>query len=534
MTPDLRGFELDRETGASGGEPGNGISAVLEVLGQAFGVAAEHGAPGARQHTWLDTFDWRLYRAGLVLEYEHARRGGRLLLSKNEVPQAEQPVDGWQPSRPRLATDLPAGPVRDQIVKLASPRALLPMAAAVGTVTVTRLINADGKTVARLIVDHSTVTRGDQTVPLPARLAITEVRGYPGQARKAAQLVAGTPGVSPAGKERVRDGPGRPRPPPGRLLGRRDRGDHRGDARPRRGRHLAAGPARHPGAERRRHAPRHRHRVPARPAGGGPPHPVGDQAAERHATGRPGRAVRGRVQVARRPDHADPGPRRPPGRFRRDGRGAGGRVAGRPRAVPRLPGPAPRAGGPAAGLRAALGPVPDHHRPLAQGADRGPGRAPAPEGILGSSPPTNWPWPGSARTFRRVAARSPRSPRPRLAIVHHLRKRCKELRYALEFFAPLHDPVIYRKVVGDLKQLQDCLGEFQDSQVQREEIHALADAMLTERAAPAATLLAMGEVAANLALSQAEAREVFAGRFTRFAGPAGQERVRALLARPKP
>ena len=90
----------------------------------------------------------------------------------------------------------------------------------------------------------------------------------------------------------------------------------------------------------------------------------------------------------------------------------------------------------------------------------------------------------------------------------------------------------YKKVVGELKQLQDCLGEFQDSQVQREEIHALADAMLAERAAPAATLLAMGEIAANLAISQDEAREDFAMRFARFAGPAGQERFRILLAEP--
>jgi CHAD domain-containing protein len=113
--------------------------------------------------------------------------------------------------------------------------------------------------------------------------------------------------------------------------------------------------------------------------------------------------------------------------------------------------------------------------------------------------------------------------------LHDLRKRAKELRYLLEFFAPLHDPVAYRKVVSDLKQLQDCLGEFQDSEVQRAEIHTLADAMLAERAAPAATLLAMGEIAAKLTLSQAEARAEFAARFGRFAGPAGQERVRVLL-----
>ena len=104
----------------------------------------------------------------------------------------------------------------------------------------------------------------------------------------------------------------------------------------------------------------------------------------------------------------------------------------------------------------------------------------------------------------------------------------------LEFFAPLHDPAIYRKVVGDLKQLQDCLGEFQDDHVQREEIHALADAMLAERAAPAATLLAMGEIAANLAIGQAQARAVFAERFAGFAGPEGQQRLSALLERPGP
>jgi CHAD domain-containing protein len=134
------------------------------------------------------------------------------------------------------------------------------------------------------------------------------------------------------------------------------------------------------------------------------------------------------------------------------------------------------------------------------------------------------------RTFRKITAQggaiTPSSPPEAL---HDLRKRAKELRYLLEFFAPLYDPAGYKKVVGDLKQLQDCLGEFQDSEVQREEIHALAEAMLAERAAPAATLLAMGEVAARLAVDQAEARDDFARRFARFAGPAGQQRFRELL-----
>src|SRR5579859_8013666 len=90
MTPDLRGSEIDADTGDLGGH--DPVAAVLDALGQAFGVVTEPGAPGsgARQHTWLDTFDWRLNRAGLTLEYQHKNRGGRLLLSKDDTPQAEQ------------------------------------------------------------------------------------------------------------------------------------------------------------------------------------------------------------------------------------------------------------------------------------------------------------------------------------------------------------------------------------------------------------------------------------------------------------
>ena len=78
-------------------------SAVLDVLAEAFGVVTEQGAPGGgTPPPWLDTFDWRLNKAGLVLEYQHAKRGGLWLLSRDDLPQAEQPITGWQPRRPRL------------------------------------------------------------------------------------------------------------------------------------------------------------------------------------------------------------------------------------------------------------------------------------------------------------------------------------------------------------------------------------------------------------------------------------------------
>jgi CHAD domain-containing protein len=82
--------------------------------------------------------------------------------------------------------------------------------------------------------------------------------------------------------------------------------------------------------------------------------------------------------------------------------------------------------------------------------------------------------------------------------------------------------------VRELKSLQDCLGEFQDAQVQREEIGVFAARMLAEHSAPAPTLLAMGEIAGSLARRQRHARSEFDGRFASFASAASQARLTAL------
>jgi CHAD domain-containing protein len=95
-------------------------------------------------------------------------------------------------------------------------------------------------------------------------------------------------------------------------------------------------------------------------------------------------------------------------------------------------------------------------------------------------------------------------------------------------FGSLHDPAQRWQAVRELKALQDCLGEFQDTEVQRMEIRGYATQMMAERAAPAETLLAMGEIAASLAVAQATARAQFDGRFADFAGPASRHRMAAL------
>jgi CHAD domain-containing protein len=542
MTFDLRGFELGGEGEANGGTPAaaaqdetrDPASAALDVLAQAFGVAAERAAPGSgtRQRTWLDTFDWRLNRAGLVLEYERTKRGSRLLLSRGDLPVAEQPVTGWQPRRPRPAGDLPAGPVRDQISKLVSPRALLPVARAAGSVSVTRLLNADGKTVARLIVDRSTASYDGVTVALPPRLAIAEVRGYPGQARRAARLLGGVPGVSPASQPVFATAL--------HALGRHP-GDYSGGVDAEITAEMPApvavatvllrlldtlelnldGVLRDIDTEFL-----HDLRVSVRRTRSAikllgdvlPDGLAAAYAAEFKWLGDLTTPTRdldvhllGFGPMAEHLVAASAADLEP---FRA--------YLVRRRAIQfrRL----------AAGLRSArFKAITDHWRKaLVEVRDAGRPRARRREPTAAELAIAT-----TERAFRKIVARGSAitqdSPPESL---HDLRKRAKELRYLLEFFAPLYDPVLYKKVVGDLKQLQDCLGEFQDSQVQREEIHALADAMLAERAAPAATLLGMGEIVANLAISQGEAREDFSLRFAKFAGPAGQQRMRTLLDEP--
>ncbi|RYV50796.1 CHAD domain-containing protein [Pengzhenrongella frigida] len=111
--------------------------------------------------------------------------------------------------------------------------------------------------------------------------------------------------------------------------------------------------------------------------------------------------------------------------------------------------------------------------------------------------------------------------------LHRLRGRCKELRYALEVFAPVVDPPPSRRVVADLRGLQDVLGRFQDADVQRRALREFAEEMLTS-GVPAAALLAMGELIAHLDAEQGKARREFDQAFTRFVRPSG----RAPLHRP--
>jgi len=111
--------------------------------------------------------------------------------------------------------------------------------------------------------------------------------------------------------------------------------------------------------------------------------------------------------------------------------------------------------------------------------------------------------------------------------LHGLRKRCKELRYALEVFAPVIDDGARKRAVADLKDLQDVLGAFQDSQVQRQALRGFAEEMMAN-GSPAAAVLALGELIGHLDAEQDRARRAFDVAFARFARPSSLRLMRRL------
>src|ERR1700678_3973232 len=539
VTPGLAGFIAGGRDEQAWDET---VAGVLEALGAAFDVVPDRsGKPAASRRTWLDTFDWRLHRAGLALEYACRPRGGEPLLTGDAASTAStastvgtgnpagvgnpagpasaspeavpgsapttQPAIGWQATPPHPMSDLPDGPVASRIGGLVEPRALLPVVTVTSTTTTHRLLNEDGKTVARLLIERSSIV-GPHPMALAPRLAITEVRGYPGAARTAARLLGAAPGIelatAPTETEALR------------AVGRRP-GDYSNkvdtDIN-------AAQPASHAAATillrlldtieaniggvladtdteflhdlrvavRRTRSALKLFGDALTGRGGLTAGEVAFFAAEFKWVGDLTTPTRdldvhlldfddtAHSLSAAKPDELEPFraylEQRRRREFRLLSRGLkSARFTGLTRdwrdKLTTIAQASPR-------TRVA---------PVRSGKDRG--AAGETTGALAMERTRA----AFAKTVRRGAAITLESPAESL---HDLRKRAKELRYALEFFAPLHDRADQAKVVGELKRLQDCLGEFQDTEVQVGEIRALATAMLAAGEAPAVTLLGMG------------------------------------------
>ena len=85
-----------------------------------------------------------------------------------------------------------------------------------------------------------------------------------------------------------------------------------------------------------------------------------------------------------------------------------------------------------------------------------------------------------------------------------------------------------------LKRMQDCLGAFNDLEIQQEAMEGFARRMATGGGAEVPTFLAMGRLLSRLADRQAEERRKFSKRFAAFSEPGNRERMRRLVAQGGP
>ena len=512
-----------------------GPDGALPVPGPAF-TWADASRPRTLRRVWLDTFDWRLYRAGLALEQvtSHARtditltgRGGTLIAAEQVGARQPGQAAAAKPKWPARLDALPPGPLREHLGPVVGVRALAPVAKAVSVLRERPVLNSDDKTVARVIVERMSVSYPSSATP-PARITVTALRGYEPQALRLADALSAAPGIADATQsalEAVLAAAGR------RPADYSSKIDVELAAEMPATAALAAvltalldtleanvdGTVRDLDIEflhdlriavrRTRSALKLAGSVlPAGLAGTYRPEFkwLGDLTTptrdlDVYLLGFPGMAA---TLVAGTPADLEPfhdhlarkraAAQRQLARGLRSARfsrlSAGWRDA--------LAAAAPVRRRPTAAHLAAGKIAHAHQRVLRAGA-----------GITAASPPE---------------------------CLHDLRKRCKELRYLLEIFGSLYEPGEQWRAVRELKGLQDCLGEFQDTQVQYDKIRAYAAELMAGRAAPAATLLAMGEIAAGLMLRQQQARNEFGGRFRDFASPLGQSRIRALTAPAKP
>jgi CHAD domain-containing protein len=117
------------------------------------------------------------------------------------------------------------------------------------------------------------------------------------------------------------------------------------------------------------------------------------------------------------------------------------------------------------------------------------------------------------------------------ADLHQLRKDAKRLRYLLESFGVLGGRRRSRQIIGHLKQLQDNLGEHQDTQVQADRLRQAVAELARQGNVAAETTAAVEELAIALEARQAAARVQFADRFAAYDRKEPRRALAELLAR---
>ncbi|HEY5456383.1 MAG TPA: CHAD domain-containing protein [Acidothermaceae bacterium] len=520
--------------------------AVQKALARASGRPGKHAGFVAEpastvRRTWLDTFDWRLHRAGFVLQrVERSRATPTLRLSLATGDDVLAVTATPAPASARVAypldTVVPPGPMRSLLEPVVEMRALQPVATQRFVVRSYRVRNDDEKTVARVVIEHP-VGDGPGKANTGSRVSVVASRGYSDEAAATAAIIAKLPGLTPSRQSMLAQALSTTGRSAGNYSSKLDIALSRGMPTEYAVRRIMG--ALLDAAQRN---------VPGVVAGTDTEFLHDLRVAVRRA--RSTLKVTGDALPTEQADAASVAlkwlgdlttPARDLDVYLLGLDALAAEVTAPGWSVSQL-GPfreflvAAQASEQAVLVRS-LRSVRAKRAFAAWAAVSTGTEPPAEPGTADPLPSRVETMAKSAvnRAFRRaikagaaITADSPPSD------LHDLRKRCKELRYSLEIFGSLHNAVAQRALTDDLKKLQDCLGEFQDTEVQQHAIRTFATQMLATNSSDAPTVeavMAMGRLADRLGERQVVARGTFATLFERFAGPQPRAHLAALYER---
>jgi CHAD domain-containing protein len=486
--------------------------------------------------TYLDTFDWRLYRQGASLL--STRESGATVLRWT-------PFDGSDGLRLRLSSvpefiwDLPPGPFRSSMEPVVEMRRLMPRLEIRSRGETLHILDGNQKTVARIHLEEASIPgtfSGSQEVALPIVLTAEPIRGYEKQFQEVIDLLQGELGLQPTSTDRLTTGL--------ELLGLDPASwSHKLEVQ------LTA-------QMRSDEAAREIHKTLLKAIEDNEPGVRENLDSEflhdfRVAVRRTRSAltqIRG-VYPQAVVDHFKP-------EFAWLGRATG---PTRDLDVHLLKMPEYRATLPEA-VRAHLEPLQEflirhqhlehqklidtldseRYRRLLEGWQRfldEPTPAGAEEHLAPSAAAAIavTAADGISKAYHRVLERgqsiTPESPP---ATLHRLRIDCKKLRYLLEFFRSLYAAEEIGIFIKALKRLQDHLGDFNDLGIQQARLRRFAHEMFQEGLATPETLMALGRLVDHLEIHQLAERKRLQKEFKKFAAGKNRARFQELLGKNGP
>ncbi|MGI8684640.1 MAG: CHAD domain-containing protein [Acidimicrobiales bacterium] len=160
----------------------HGATAAISALAAA---GFEVGPARAVVRTLLDTFDGRLHAAGMRLEMRQAGRT-ELVLRQAGVADAHVAMD----VHPRLAADLPAGPLRARLAPVLDVRAVLPVLTVRARARTAVRRDHAGKGRVSVVVSERLAVEGADDPPLTWAADLEALPGYAKDADRARDLLS--------------------------------------------------------------------------------------------------------------------------------------------------------------------------------------------------------------------------------------------------------------------------------------------------------------------------------------------------------